>query len=401
MPDVLFMFKTFVVILLFSSFVQAEDSVQLPTMVVNHKQEFSHYNALNVTHLDEENLQRSGQRELEQVLRGTPGLSIVQGMKGAPSGLSLRGASGGIGLVNIDGIPLHDAMPGVVNLDLFPAETFGSSDILRGSAAMLDFGRSLGGTINLHSRNNSKHGAHLHLEGGSFGSLHESASADLGNADHNLNLTAGRDDLFEGTYWADSKQGNTERDDFHAHQLAMHLHDQFSERVELDSSVYYVNSENGVDKAELIRQTPPEFDLVDDPGRLKQEIWLAQSTADIDLHPQWHSELQLGYTQHRFNAVIGNILPSSASYPIGFENQLSLARWKNSHRVWLDEQQKRGFQFNWGSEGLYEQGLSITGAGGQRGTGSGFANLRGDWDDWQGTLTILMIMALMQLIMSD
>jgi vitamin B12 transporter len=145
-------------------------------------------------------LQRSGQRELSQVLRATPGLSISQGMKGGPSNLSLRGASGGMGLINIDGVPLHDTLPGQTPLDLFPAETFGSSDIQRGSAAMLGFGRSLGGAINLHSRNSREHGGRLHLEGGSFGTLRETATADLGNADHNLNLTAGRDDLFDGRH---------------------------------------------------------------------------------------------------------------------------------------------------------------------------------------------------------
>ncbi len=384
----LFTLKALLAALSFSSLAMAEGSLQLPTFVVNSKQEPGFDTALNATHLDEEDLQRSGQRELSQVLRATPGLSIVQGMKGAPSGLSLRGASGGMGLVNIDGIPLHDAPPGAIPLDLFPAETFGSSDIQRGSAAILDFGRSLGGSINLHSRDRREHGARLHLEGGSFGSLRESATADLGNANHSLNLTAGRDDLFDGTHWADSKQGNSERDDFHAHQLAMHLRDRFSERVQLDSSVYYVNSDNGVDKIGLIQPTP-EFAFVDDPGRLKQEIWLAQSTAGITLHPQWHSELQLGFTEHRVNADIGGVLPGSTQNPIGFDNQLLLARWKNSHRIFFDKQQKRGFQFNWGGEGLYEQGRSFsTGTGGQRGTGSGFANLQGDWDDWQSTLAV-------------
>ena len=106
------------------------------------------------------------------------------------------------------------------------------------------------------------------------------------------------------------------------------------------------------------------------------------------MHPQWHSELQLGYTKHHAYGVVGGVLPRSAPYPISFDNQLSLARWKNSHRIWLDMEQKRGLQFNWGGEGLYEQGLSITGTGGQRGTGGGFANLQGDWDDWQGTLAV-------------
>lgn len=374
--------------LLFSSFAIAKKTVELPAIDIYSQQKIGYGNALSATYLDEEDLQRSGQRELSQVLRATPGLSMSQGMKGGFSSLSLRGASGSMGLVNIDGIPLHDTVPGATPLDLFPAETFGSSDIQRGSATMLSFDRSLGGTINLHSRDNSVDGARLHLEGGSFGSLRESASADWGNADHRLNLTAGRDDLFDGTHWADPRQGNSERDDFHAHQLAIHLRDQFTDRIRLDSSVYYINGESGVDKTGLIRPTP-EFAIVDDPGRLKHEIWLAQSTAGIDLHPQWHSELQLGFTEYRANAVIGDVLPGSAPYPISFDNQLSLARWKNSHRIWQDTQQKRGLRFNWGGEGLYEQGRSIsTGIGGQRGTGSGFANLQGDWDDWQGILAV-------------
>ena len=384
----LFTLNALITMLLFSSLAMAENSVQLTPLIVYSKPEARFSDAPNATYMDQEDLQRSGQRELSQVLRATPSLSMSQGMKGGINALSLRGASGSMGLVNIDGIPLHDTLPGAAPLDLFPAETFGGSDIQRGSAAMLNFGRSLGGSINLHSRDNDRHGAGLHLEGGSFGSLRESATADLGNADHSLNLTAGRDDLFDGTYWADSKQGNSERDDFHAHQLALHLRDRFSERVQLDSSVYYVNSDSGVDKFGLVRPTPLELAIVDGPGFLKQEIWLAQSTAAIDLHPQWRSELQLGYTSHRANAVIGDLLPELPLYPIKFDNQLSLARWKNSHSFWLDTQQKRGLQFNWGGEGLYEQGRSITGMGGQRGTGSGFANLQGDWDDWQGTLAV-------------
>jgi outer membrane cobalamin receptor len=375
--------------LLFSSLAIAEDSVQLPDIVITSRQETGFNNAPSATYLNQEDLQRSGQRELSQVLRATPSLSMSQGMRGGISALSLRGASGSMGLVNIDGIPLHDTLPGAAPLDLFSAETFGSSDIQRGSAAILNFGRSLGGTINLHSRASDRHGASLHLEGGSFGSLRESATADLGNADHQLNLTAARDDLFDGTHWADSKQGNNERDDFHAHQLVLHLRDRVTDRIQLNSSFYYVNGDSGIDKVGLVRPNPLEFAVVDDPGRLKQEIWLTQSTVGIDLHPQWHSELQLGYTDHRVKAVIGNILPGSAPQLVGFDNQLSLARWKNSHRFWLDAQQKRGFQFNWGGEGLYEQGQSLNSAFyGQRGTGSGFANLQGDWDDWQGTVAV-------------
>jgi vitamin B12 transporter len=334
-------------ILLLSDKSVADEPISLPDVVITSNPAKSLFQAPSATYLDQQELQRSGQRELTQVLRGTAGLSLFQGMKGGPSGVSLRGASGSMGLVTIDGIPLHDTLPGGLSLDLFPAETFGSSDIKRGSSAMLDFGRSLGGVINLHSRNNSEPGVRFHLEGGSFGALRESAIADLGNQNHRLNLSVGRDDLFEGTHWADSQQGNTERDNYHAYQLAGHLRDQLSEDFHLDSSVYYINSENGVDKTELIRLTP-EFSIVDDPGRANQEIWLTQSTATIAIHPQWQSQLQLGYTEHRVNASVGGILPGAPPFPIGFTNQLSLVRWKNSHSFWLNTQQQRGIQLHWG-----------------------------------------------------
>lgn len=374
--------------IIYSSTAKAEESSLLPLIEVESPASESLNKTASTTHLGEDDLLRSGQRELTQVLRAIPGLTTTQGMKGGTNGLGLRGSTAGVGLVNIDGIPLHDTQPNALSLDLFPAETFGGVDIVRGSAAMLNFGRSLGGNINLHSRDSGKSGAGLHLEGGSFGSLRETAYADWANVDHSLNLTAGRDDLFDGSHYGDPKRGNSERDDAHAHQLAMHLRNRLGERADLDSSVYYVNSDRGVDKLGLIRFPPPELAIVDDPGRSQQEIWLAQSTAGIDLHPKWRSELQLGYTEHRVNIHIGGILPGSPQYPIAFNNQLSLARWKNSHHLEIDGQIKRSVQFSWGGEGLYEQGRSITGDGGQRGTGSGFANLQGNWDDWQATLAV-------------
>ncbi|MDD2761547.1 MAG: TonB-dependent receptor plug domain-containing protein, partial [Methylomonas sp.] len=286
----------------------AEESIHLPVIEVESPSR-AYPQTASTTHLERDDLQRSGQRELTQVLRAIPGLTSTQGMKGGSSGLRLRGSTAGMGLVTIDGIPLYETQPSAISLDLFPAETFGSVDIVRGSAAMLNFGRSLGGNINLHSRDSDKSGAGLHLEGGSFGSLQETAYADWANAEHSLNLTAGRDDSFDGTHFGDPKQGNGERDDSHTHQLVMHLRNRLGERGDLDSSVYYINNDRAVDKLGLVRFPPPEFAIVDDPGRSQQEIWLAQTTAGLDLHPNWRSELQLGYTQHRVNIVIGGVLP--------------------------------------------------------------------------------------------
>lgn len=402
----------------------ADDQTILDEVVVDSSSEIGFDRYPHANHWQGDELLRSGQRELSQLLLAAPGLVANSGMKGGPTGLSLRGAAGGMGLVQIDGIPIYETMPGLTPVDLFPVENFDSVEVIRGSAAMLNYGRSLGGLINLRGRHAKENGAALHLEGGSFGTVRETASADFGNQQHRFNFTASRDDLFDGTYWADSGAGNSERDDFHSHQLALRIGNQLSDRAHLESSVYYVNSDSGVDSYRLKRvfsaqQTEPgnnpsgerwssnptfanalsaqkapsprmEFVMADDPARLEQEIWLAQSTAAIDIQSHWRSELQLGHMQQRVSAFINDVLPTLPAYLAGFDNRLSLARWKNSHRFWLDNRQRRGWQFEWGGEGLYEHGqsLSIDSLRGQRGTGSGFAHLQADWDDWQALLAV-------------
>lgn len=344
----------------------------------------------SATYYDQEELSRSGQYDLSRILRSMPSLSSTQGMIGGVGNFSLRGAEGGSGLVNIDGVPVFQTVPGLSTLSLFPVESFGGMDIRRGSASLMNYGRTLGGTINLLSRDQAKTGAGLRVEGGSYGTVRQAATVDAGNGDHQLNLTAGHADLFDGSYWADPSEGNLERDDFHARQFAMHLHDQLGKRLRMDSSTFYANSDSGVDKNGLMSRAPvPQFTVVDDPGRLKQELWVAQSRAKLDIHPLWQSELQLGYSEHRASADLGGILPGMPRNTLGFQSHLSLARWKNTHRIWLDAAQKRGYRFVWGGEGLYEQGRAVNGEfSRQRGTGSAFSNLQIDYGDWQATLAV-------------
>lgn len=360
---------------------------ELPAVEVETENQKATTTNLNFTNLDRDYLTRSGQREVSQVIRGLPGITINQGMKGGPSDLSLRGASGGVGLVNIDGIPLHALIPGAINLDIFPAETFGSAELYRGSSAMLNFGRTLGGTLNLMSRQADTNEVLLHLEGGSFGALRETATVDLANAKHQLSVTAGGDDLFDGTHWADRRKGNSERDQFHDQQVALHLQNQLHSKLQLDSSIYYVNSLISIDKVGLL-SNKPEFGIIDDNGRASQSIWLTQSKLKAELTPKWMSELQLGFTEQQVNILVGDIFPNSATYPIAFNSQLFLTRWKNSHSIISDKQKKSSLVFNWGGEGVSEQGQSNQQQGGQRGTGSGFITLEGKWHDLSGNFGV-------------
>lgn len=340
---------------------------------------------LNHESWDEADLQRSGQRELSQVLRATPGLTINQGMKGGVSDLNLRGASGGSGLVTIDGIPLQAPAPGRWSLDYFPAETFGGIDFVRGSANLLNFGRSLGGSINLRSRDQRQDQLGLHVEGGSFGSIRETVKVDWANNQHNVNLTVGRDDVLEGTHWADSRTGNTERDTFHAHQFVAHLNDRFNDDLTLDSSFYYVEGRSDIDKVGLVNRNP-EFSIVDDPGYANLNMGLAQTRLGIDLTQHWHSDVQLGHTWQLLDIHVGGLLPTLPRSINTFDTELSLIRWKNQHPFWLDAAQKNRLLLHWGVEGIDEQGESHLDTVVERKTGSGFADLQLDWEGWRGIM---------------
>lgn len=92
-----FMLKALAVVLSISAPAMAGDGEQLPAIVVDAQPTAGFDQSSNTSHLDREDLLHSGQRELTQVLRATPGLAMYQGMKGGTSGLSLRGASAGMG----------------------------------------------------------------------------------------------------------------------------------------------------------------------------------------------------------------------------------------------------------------------------------------------------------------
>jgi len=83
----------------------AEDPPTLPEVAVNA----SHRPAAfaNVSYVDRQELVGGERRELNQVLQGYPSVNMPRGMKGGFTTLTLRGAGGSLGLVNIDGIPLQ------------------------------------------------------------------------------------------------------------------------------------------------------------------------------------------------------------------------------------------------------------------------------------------------------
>jgi len=173
----------------------------------------------SITVLDRDTLARSEERELNGVFRGLPGVILqTPGSRGSLSTLFVRGASAGLGQLSFDGVPLLGELTGAFNLSGVPADALERVEIVRGASGPRYGSRALGGVIRLESRDAREDGGFLHLEGGSYNTLSETVGGALRGAKARTTVTASRDDIFEDISWADSRNGNPERDGFRTTQ---------------------------------------------------------------------------------------------------------------------------------------------------------------------------------------
>ncbi len=328
------------------------EEVRIPPLIVRGSAETAGpiESAVTRTLLDRVDLERSEERDLNGVIRGLPGVSLQATVRTALSGLFVRGASAGLGQLSFDGVPLYSSTTGAFNLTGVLVDALQSVDVVRGAAAPRYGSRALGGVVRLTSRDDREGGAFLHLEGGSYGALSETAGGSLAGPRWRATGMANRDDIFDGPSFADPANGNTEGDDFWGHQGAARMTIEPSAGVAFNSSLLYTLA-----RAENDTVGPLPNGLigaVDDPASdARNETWVAQARSDVDLTRSWASRLQLGYTR---NSTSGR----DRGRPYGFDQRLLMARFTNTHAIWHDPEAGRvaGVKLSWGGELRQEEG---------------------------------------------
>lgn len=121
--------------------------------------------AATVTVLD---LDGDGARtDLAEFLEEATGLQIRRyGGLGAPALASIRGSSATQVSILIDGLPLSDAMTGLVDLSTLPLDRFVRAEVYRGASPL---GGAGAGAVNLVTRDVGRPGTELRISAGSFG----------------------------------------------------------------------------------------------------------------------------------------------------------------------------------------------------------------------------------------
>jgi outer membrane cobalamin receptor len=129
--------------------------------------------------VDREAIVRSGARDLGDVIRSLPGVSVVRrGGPGSPASVSIRGSGSGQVLVLVDGVPLNSPLTGEADLSSVSPGIVERVVVLPGSRSSRYGPRALAGAVLVETRAPRGPEASLRLQGGS--QVYVSTGATLG-----------------------------------------------------------------------------------------------------------------------------------------------------------------------------------------------------------------------------
>ena len=109
------------------------------------------YVAARVAHIDNQLLESTGSRSLDEVLQRASGVFLRRYGTGLSS-LSIRGGSSSHSVVTIDGMPLYDPQLGQVDLSLVPSMLLDNISIMYGQGSSLYGANGLSGIVDIETR---------------------------------------------------------------------------------------------------------------------------------------------------------------------------------------------------------------------------------------------------------
>lgn len=170
----------------------AEDAINLHDIVVTaNRIEQSKENTLSdVTIIDREEIERSGQSTLTEILRAQSGIEIESnGGVGATSNIHIRGTNSQSVVVLIDGMRVASATLGTTNFSQIQPELIERIEIVKGPASSLYGSDAIGGVIQIFTKKGQ--GNHASATAGIGSHNTQQLSATLSGASEDTRFAAG------------------------------------------------------------------------------------------------------------------------------------------------------------------------------------------------------------------
>jgi len=331
-----------------SQYAYANQSLtNLPMVTVNsgHPHDF-----LSHSFISRQAIESTHYANINAQLYGEPAVNLVQSNSTGFTSITLRGASGGQGLVTFDGVPIFANFAAIYSMRHFPSDVVEDVSVQRGFSPNASNSRTLGGSINLRSRRVDNGSSHVHLEIGSNKTLTTSLATGWGEQGDNVTFALGRTHINDGETQTGTTSSNRENDDFRM-EHALFRADKTFDKAYVQASVYYLKSHEDQDGPGLT----PDFKvawLEDSNGWLTDEVMIAQVNTEIEITPNWQSRSQLAYTQDRQNGEVGTLGPFS----MNLTSELSLADWQNSYLLLSNDHFQSSMQ--WGLSAQHQWGAT-------------------------------------------
>ncbi len=271
----------------------------------------------SVTVITAEEIERSQQQSVTEILRNVPGLDVVQtGARGGLTSVCMRGSNSGHTLVIVDGIEMNDPSSpnGAFDFADLSVDNIERIEVLRGSQSILYGSEAIGGVISIITRTGA--GARkttLSANYGAFSTSKVSAVTSGSTARVSYSLSASRTDS-KGFSATESLVSN-ERDDYGLTSLSGKLVVRPSDYSQVKLTVRSSDSKTDLDKG---FSSFTNFGVFDDLNNLQssRKIFL-KAEADIsDSSQVWRGKVSASFASTDRTATDS----TDAAFGAGFQD---------------------------------------------------------------------------------
>ncbi|MBK8094133.1 MAG: TonB-dependent receptor [Verrucomicrobiaceae bacterium] len=288
------------------------------------------HTASSVTVISRQQIEDGQFRLLPEALRQVPGLTLATpGIPGTVTTVMSRGTTTKDTALLIDGRPVPNNLAGSFNLESMALDNVERIEVLRGPAASLYGGRSLGGVINIITRSGkgveTPQGT-VYAETGSYGTFREGLST-LGSAGMlDWSLEGSRADM----------QGQRQNTQLQQNNAAGRFGITLSEALRFDLDTRYFTTGIG---------TPRDTGTNDPNDHVFSEFWSISPRLVYDDGHRWRHSLTYSHTQFR-QVATGFTTPPQVNNRVSartdwleYQSTLRLTeKWSLTAGAWLQDQ---------------------------------------------------------------
>lgn len=341
----------------------------------------------SMTVITAQDIEKKQAGTVNQALQEVPGLNLVQ--NGGPGQITytyMRGAGDGAAQVMIDGIPLNDPeSTGARSYDYLDELTLGGVqqiEVVRGPQSVLYGSNAMAGVINIVTQQGAGAvGGSVLFEGGSYGTVRESASVQGGSGTSDYALSTSYFDT-AGFPTADKAFGNTVNNPDTDFSSLLKLGAQPVSNLREEVLVDYNQSRTNFDDGAGSSTTPTP--IMDDPNQwADQKQVLVGSKTRLTLG-DWGQSLILSFGDNNryYSDSQNSAYPNSFTYVNPYDGQTAQATWQNDLKVAPGKTLVFGLQGyqEWGSTS-YSSGAPGTLTQASQWSESGFLEAQVNQDD--------------------